>query len=98
MDASTWSSATFDTAMDAQTETFRIQQAYVKLLSSVNLPKDMAVFSHSDMYTGAVTIYFSPRASQLGKIASAKPCKKPSKDGLKPVVGQTEAWELLFPD
>jgi hypothetical protein len=61
-------------------------------------PSDMAVFTRFDLAANEVTAYFSPRASRLATFFGARPCEKPSSDGIGLLVGDGRCWGIFFPD
>lgn len=61
-------------------------------------PASMAVFSHYDRRANRVTAYFSPSAARLAAFFDAKPCEKPSGQGMGLLVGDARCWEIYFPE
>jgi len=45
-----------------------------------------------------VIAYFSPAALDVAKAFDAWPCEKPSRMGLDLLVGDQQAWSVLFGD
>lgn len=44
-----------------------------------------------------VLVYFAPGAASLARQFSARPCNRPSADGLSLLAGAPQAWPILFP-
>jgi hypothetical protein len=77
---------------------FRIQKMFSPMFAASGRPSNMAVFSRYDRKANAVTAYFSPGASRLAALFDAKPCDKPSSDGIGLLVGGAQSWGIFFPD
>ncbi len=45
-----------------------------------------------------VRAYFSPAAAAVARAVDARPCDRPSPDGLTLLSGAPEAWRALFPE
>ena len=93
----TWFSKDLGDGMAAYDPRLQIMDAFVPMFAAAGCPIDMAVFSRYDLRTNVVTVYFSPRASELAGIFGAQPCEKPSRDDLCLSVGDVRAWEHFYP-
>jgi hypothetical protein len=45
-----------------------------------------------------VKVYFSPASAVMAREVDAKPCGRPSPDGLSLLAGSEESWNILFPE
>ena len=43
-------------------------------------------------------VYFSPMTATVARSVGAKPCRRPSPNGLSLFAGSDEAWSALFPE
>lgn len=62
-------------------------------------PVAMAMFSVMNSQDATVTLYFSPAVSGFARaLEDAKPCNRPSREGLCLLAGDQRCWETLFPE
>ena len=94
----TWYTKTLGDGTAAFAPSFRIQELFSPMFAASGQPFDMAVFSHYDREANEVTAYFSPGASKLAALFNARPCEKPSSDGIGLLVGNARSWGIFFPD
>jgi hypothetical protein len=96
-----WYSKQLGDGMMAPVPSAEIEKIFLSLFESVGRPLDMAVFTryasegrlHCD-----VTAYFSPAATEVAKVFDAQPCAKPVRAELGLLVGDKQAWSVLFPE
>jgi len=94
----TWYSKALGDGRGAFAPSVRIQELFSPLFAESGQPSNMAVFSRYDRDADVVTAYFSPGATMLAALFQAKPCGKPSGDGIGLLVGDARCWELFFPE
>ena len=94
----TWRSKALGDGDAAFAPSIRIQELFFPMFRASGQPSNMAVFSHYDRRANVVTAYFSPGASRLAAFFDAKPCAKPSGEGIGLLVGNSRCWEIYFPD
>ena len=79
----------------------RVEARFQTAYASAGKPKDMAVFvryeSEGRLHC-EVTVYFSPAAADLTKLVEARPCARPSPEGLSLLLGADASWATLFPE
>jgi len=77
-----------------------LEQAFSLQYASAGRPQDMALFirheSAGQLHCD-VRVYFSPAAVAVAREFDAKPCGRPSANGLGLLAGSVEAWLALFP-
>ncbi len=95
---SSWYSLDLGDGVEAFAPTHRIQEIFQAFFRAAGLPTDMALFSRYDLGTNVVTVYVPPRAKSLALAIDAKPCERPSREGLSLLLGHADAWSVLFPD
>ena len=93
-----WYSKTLGDGAAAFAPSTRIQKMFAPLFAALGQPSRMAVFSRHDRRADVVTAYFSPAAAQLAAFFGARPCDKPSSEGIRLLVGDARCWEIYFPD
>ena len=92
-----WRSIDIGDGVEAFEPTGRIQQAYTALDIATTLPLDCAIFSHYNLRTNIVTVYFSPSALRLAEAFGASPCTPPTNiESFSMLIGSPRAWGLLF--
>ena len=94
----TWRAKALGNGAAALAPSRRIQQMFAPLFVAAGRPAGMAVFSHCDRRSNAVTAYFSPAAARLAAFFVAQPCAKPGGEGIGLLVGDARCWEIHFPD
>jgi hypothetical protein len=94
----TWYCRTLGDGVAASAPSLRIQKMFAPLFAASGQPVGMAVFSRYDRGANQVTAYFSPGASRLAALFSARPCEKPPSDGIGLLVGNARSWGIFFPD
>ncbi len=82
----------------ASAPSIRIQQLFKPMFLATGRPADMAVFSRHDREANEVTAYFSPSAAKLAGLFNARPCEKPSGEGIGLLVGDARSWSVFFPE
>jgi hypothetical protein len=88
-------------AMLAFDQQERIKQLLLSAYSDAGSPKDMAAFIRHESEGRLhceVKIYFSPMSIAVAREVNAKPCEKPSPDGLSMLAGPQDSWLVLFPE
>lgn len=95
---SSWHSKALGDGVAAAAPSMKILEAFSPLYIAAGQPADMAVFSRYDLEANVVTVYFTPGAAQLASLFGAKPCDKPSSEGIGLLVGDARAWKLFFPE
>jgi hypothetical protein len=93
----TWFSKDLGDGVQAYAPRLQIMDAFMPMFAVAGCPIDMAVFSRYDLRTNVVTIYFSPRASELAKMFGATPCEQPIREDFSLSVGDVRAWEHFYP-
>jgi len=69
--------------------------------NSTGNPRDMAAFIRHESEGRLhcqVKIYLSPGSVAVAKMIDAKPCSKPSVNGLSLLAGRLDSWQTFFPD
>jgi hypothetical protein len=94
----TWYCRTLGDGAAASAPSLRIQKMFAPLYAAAGRPSSMAVFSRHDRKANQVTAYFSPEASRLALLFSARPCDKPPSDGIGLLVGDARSWDVFFPE
>lgn len=59
--------------------------------------KDDAIYAKQDFQTGGTHYFFTPQAQPVAITFGAKPCSKPSRDGLSLLVGDQTLVDRLYP-
>ena len=88
-------------AMLAYDQQDRIKQFLLSAYADAGSPIEMAAFTRHESEGRLhceVKIYFSPMSVVEAKEVNAKPCKKPSADGLSLLAGNQDSWLILFPE
>ena len=96
-----WYSKQLGDGMMAPTPTAEIEAIFLPLFESAGKPVDMAVFTRFESEGHLhceVTAYFSPAAVEAAKAIGAEPCAKPARAELGLLVGDKQAWSVLFPE
>jgi hypothetical protein len=93
----TWFSVELGDGIQAYEPSNKIQDVFIPIFTAAQYPIDMAVFSRYDLEQNIVTAYFSPSAFEVAKIFKAKPCEKPSRDGLALLIGDVRVWGIHYP-
>jgi hypothetical protein len=95
-----WFTSILGDSMLADEALAHIKAIFLSEYKKINSSNEMAVFFRHES-TGQVhcqvKVYFSPAAIVVAKAVDARPCKKPSIDGLGLLVGSKESWSVLFP-
>ena len=76
-----------------------IEAEFLKLFTASGKPPNMAIFTRGESEGRLhceVIAYFSPAARELAAAFDAEPCTKPERTGLSLLLGDTEAWLVLF--
>ena len=97
-----WHSKELGDGVEAYVPTSEIQEAFLTLtLTQARTGRystDAAIFSHYDLESNVVTVYFTPTAEFLAVAFGATPCEKPVPTGdFALIVGDARAWEAHFP-
>lgn len=74
---------------------------FLREFEIANCPPDMALFFRHESEGRLhceINVYFSPRAASVARAMEAKPCPRPSPDGLDLLAGPESAMALLRPD
>ena len=85
-------------AFDAQA---KLEEVLASVRSDRGNPTDMAAFIRHESDGGLhceVKVYLSPACVAVADEVNAKPCVKPSPEGLGMLLGSDEAWRSLFPE
>lgn len=88
-------------AMLAFDQQDRIKQLFLSIYSDAGNPKGMAAFIRHESEGRLhceVKIYLSPMSVAVAREVDAKPCEKPSPDGLSVLAGSEDSWLVLFPE
>ena len=94
---SEWREKVFGDSISAAPSIEKIRAASPPVFLAAGKPEDFGVFTHHDLRSGIMTIYFSPSASVLAEAFGATPCEKPSVERLVFLVGHTEAARPHYP-
>jgi hypothetical protein len=94
----TWRSKILGEGAAALAPSMRIQQMFRPIFMACGRPASMAVFSHYERRAKKVTAYFAPGAARLAAFFDAKPCDKPTGEGIGLLVGDARSWEIYFPE
>ena len=87
--------------MMASMPSAEIEKIFQPLFESAGMPADMAVFTRHESEGRLhceVIAYFSPAAAEVAAVVGAEPCEKPVRRELGLLVGEVQAWEILFPE
>lgn len=99
---STWFTKNLGDAMLAYAELKQIEQLFTATISGKMHPPDEAAVFFRHESEGRlhceVQVYFSPTAADVAAAVCARPCSKPSSDGLDLLIGSPSSWSLLFPE
>ena len=99
---STWFTKNLGDAMLAYAELQHIEQLFTATMrGKTHPPDDAAVFFRHESEGRLhceVQVYFSPTAADVAAAVCARPCSKPSSDGLDLLIGSPSSWSLLFPE
>jgi hypothetical protein len=95
-----WFYKSLGDAMTATEATDQIRATVLSELEAAGNPPDLAVFSRSDSdrLHCEISVYFSPKASQIAKAFDAQPCDQPLRKGLDLLAGDPNSWSVLFPE
>ena len=97
----TWYSLSLGDGMTSGTIAAEIEDSFARMFASAGSPRDMAVFTRPESEGRLhceVIAYFAPRAGGIAKLFDAKPCGKPSHEGLNLLTGNPHCWEVIFPE
>ena len=75
-----------------------IEDEFQPMFESAGKPVEMAVFTRreeGDLHC-EVIVYFSPAAENVADAFEARPCGKPSREGLELLAGNENCWSVLF--
>ena len=95
-----WSSKNLGDAMLADEQRLRLEELFLSAYVKAGSPKEMALFIRHESdgrLHCEVKVYFSPASSLVARQIGAKPCERPSSDGLGLLAGSKDAWLTLFP-
>ena len=98
---STWTYKNLGDASLASEQQDRIRELLHSALAGAEKPEHMAAFLRHESEGRLhceVKIYFSPMSATVARQVDAKPCQRPSPDGLGLLAGSPEAWRVLFPE
>ncbi len=99
-----WFSMNLGDAMLASEQLARTESFLLSVYEEAGNPMDMAAFVRHESdgrLHCEVKVYLSPSSANVEKVAkvmNAKPCIKPSPEGLAMLVGDEAALRLLFPE
>lgn len=88
-------------AMLADDQQNRIKQLLLSAYQQAGRPKEMAAFIRHESEGRLhceVKIYLSPMSVNVAREIGAKPCVKPSAEGLGLLAGSQESFQVLFPE
>jgi len=95
-----WFSLNLGDAMLADEPLGRIEELFRSMRQAAGGPKEMALFIRHESEGRLhceVKVYFSPASASVARSVLAKPCRRPSPDGLSLLEGSKSSWLLLFP-
>lgn len=78
-----------------------IENCFSSKYKNAECPKEIAVFVRHESERRLhceVKTYFSPASIDVAQELDAKPCEKPSPEGLSLLIGSEESWLILFPE
>lgn len=96
-----WFSKNLGDAMLAYDSLDRLEELLSSAYTNAGSPNDMATFIRHESEGRLhceVKVYFSPQSFFVAKEVNAKPCEKPSIDGLSILAGSQDSWQTLFPE
>lgn len=96
-----WFSTNLGDAMLASEPLAHIESLLLSAYERAGNPIDMAAFVRHESdgrLHCEVKIYLSPGSVDIAKEMNAKPCSKPSAEGLGMLVGAEDSWKVLFPE
>jgi hypothetical protein len=79
----------------------QLEELFLSAYTEAGSPSEMAALMRHESEGRLhceVVVYFSPAAALVARQLNAKPCPRPSPDGLSPLVGAGNSWMSLFPD
>lgn len=91
----TWYAKILGDGVTASAPRKQIMDAFSPVFGAAGCPIDMALFSRMDH--NVVTMYFTPQASDFGKLFGAVPCEQPPREGTALLIGDQRAWEHFYP-
>ncbi|MDM8529518.1 hypothetical protein QUF63_00005 [Anaerolineales bacterium HSG25] len=94
-----WFSKNLGDGMMAYEPIAQIEKIFLPLFADAGKPLDMAVFTRHNLEGRLhceVMAYFSPATTEVARILEAKPCQRPSPEGLDLLVGDKDCWSVLF--
>ncbi len=98
---SAWFSLSLGDALVASEPMGRIEALCESAHANTERPEDMAVFvryeSEGRLHC-EVTAYFPPVAAEVARQLDARPCARPSPNGLSLLVGADGVWSKHFPE
>jgi len=95
-----WYYLSLGDGMMAALPSAQIEETFLRSFTEAGSPPDMAVFTRPESEGRLhceVIAYFSPAAQDVAKTFHAQPCARPERTGLGLLVGQEDAWSVLFP-
>lgn len=95
-----WFESNLGDAMLAEASLDRVTALFLAEYEKVGRPAEMAVFVRHESEGRLhceVKVYFSPASAVVAKAVEARPCQRPSSDGLGLLAGSAEAWPACFP-
>ena len=101
MNMENWYSTSLGDGMTSTLLSDEIEAEFLKLFTTAGKPSNMAIFTRGESEGRLhceVIAYFSPAAKELAPAFNAEPCTKPMRGGLSLLVGDAEAWSVLFPE
>lgn len=78
-----------------------LEKCFLSSDANADSANEMAVFIRHEAEGRLhceVKVYFSPASVVVARELDAKPCEKPSLDGLSLLAGSEDAWLILFPE
>lgn len=95
---SVWYAISLGDGMWAPIAADEIKSLFQPAFESAGRPEQMAVLARREegRLHCEVIAYFSPAASQVAAACGAKPCGKPSRQGLELLAGDNTCWAALF--
>ena len=95
-----WYSLNLGDGISASMPSAEIEELFQKTFRAAGEPLEMAVFTRSEegRLHCEIVAYFSPAAVNVAEKFDAAPCAKPVRARLGLLVGDEDAWSVLFPE
>ena len=96
---SNWFSVSLGDGIMAPGASAEIETIFQRVFTAAGMPPDMAVFTRSESEGRLhceVIAYFSPSAQEVATAFHAHACSPPTRTGLSLLVGDEQAWSVLF--